>query len=103
MDIRIAEALEEHPDSDNVIAAVVTMTSPKTLLATLQSGEQITITADGLKAIGNALTDEAWPKHQIRRGAIIRVVLDKQKEAWSVVQMPEVEGAFVSEWTHVPA
>ena len=96
MDIRIAEALEEHPDSDNVIAAVVTMTSPKSLFATLQSGEQITIGADGLKAVGNALTDKAAPKHQIRRGAIVRVVQDKQKEAWSVVQMPEVEGAFVS-------
>ena len=96
MDIRIAEALEEHPDSDNVIAAVVTMTSPKSLFATLQSGEQITIGAEGLKAVGNALTDKAAPKHQIRRGAIVRVVQDKQKEAWSVVQMPEVEGAFVS-------
>lgn len=96
MDIRIAESLEEHPDSDNVIAAVVTATAPKTLQATLQSGEQITIGADGLKAIGNALTEKATPKQQIRRGAVIRVVQDKQQQTWSVVQMPEVEGAFVS-------
>ncbi len=96
MDIRIAEALEEHPDSDNVIAAVVTATEPKKLIATLQSGEQISLTGDGLKAIGNALTDKAAPKQQIRRGAIIRVVQDKQTQNWQVVQMPEVEGAFVS-------
>ncbi|HET8871857.1 MAG TPA: penicillin-binding protein 1A [Aquabacterium sp.] len=95
MDIRIAEALEEHPDSDNIIAAVVTSTEPKKIVASLQSGEQITITGDGLKAIGNALTDKATPKQQIRRGAIIRVMQDPQRDSWIVTQMPEVEGAFV--------
>ena len=96
MDIRIAEALEDHPDSDSIIAAVVIDTDPKKLVATLQSGEQIILTGDGLKAVGNALTDKATPKQQIRRGAIIRVTLDKEKGKWQVVQMPEVEGAFVS-------
>ena len=96
MDIRIAEALEDHPDSDNIIAAVVIDTDPKRLVATLQSGEQIVLSGDGLKAVGNALTDKAPPKQQIRRGAIIRVMLDKEKGKWQVVQMPEVEGAFVS-------
>lgn len=101
MDIRIAEALEDHPDSDNIVAAVVTATSPKSLQASLQSGEQIYINEGGLKAVGQALTDKAPPKQQIRRGAIIRVMQvpdkdNKDVRNWQVVQMPEVEAAFVA-------
>ena len=95
VDVRIAEALEEHPDSDEMRAAVVLQAEPKRLIAVLQSGEQLDIGADGLKAVGNALSDKANPKQQVRRGAVIRVVKDS-KNNWSVVQMPEVQGAFVS-------
>ncbi|RTL33929.1 MAG: penicillin-binding protein 1A [Burkholderiales bacterium] len=95
IDVRVAEALEEHPDSEDIRAAVVQATEPRKIIATLQSGEQITINQDGLKAVGNALTDKANPKQQIRRGAIIRVNQDKQG-MWYVQQLPEVEGAFVS-------
>ena len=95
VDVRIAEALEEHPDSDDMRAAVVVGAEPKRILAVLQSGEQLDIGADGLRAVGNALSDKANPKQQIRRGAIVRVVKDS-KGNWSVVQIPEVQGAFVS-------
>ncbi|MDE2431926.1 MAG: penicillin-binding protein 1A [Burkholderiales bacterium] len=95
MDIRIAEALEEHPDSDNIVAAVVTGIEPKKIYASLQSGEQLEITGEGLRAIGNALSDKATPKQQIRRGAIIRVMQDPKSQQWAVVQMPEVEGALI--------
>jgi len=95
VDVRIAEALEEHPDSDDMRAAVVVAAEPKRIQAVLQSGEQLDIGADGLRAVGNALGDKANPKQQIRRGAIVRVVKDS-KGAWSVVQIPEVQGAFVS-------
>ncbi len=95
VDVRIAEALEEHPDSDDMRAAVVVGAEPKRILAVLQSGEQLDIGTDGLRAVGNALSDKANPKQQIRRGAIVRVVKDG-KGNWSVVQIPEVQGAFVS-------
>ena len=95
VDVRIAEALEEHPDSDDMRAAVVVGAEPKRIQAVLQSGEQLDIGADGLRAVGNALSDKANPKQQIRRGAIVRVVKDG-KGNWSVVQIPEVQGAFVS-------
>jgi penicillin-binding protein 1A len=95
VDVRIAEALEEYPDSEDIKAAVIVSAEPRKLQAVLQSGEQLDITQDGLKAVGNALTDKANPKQQIRRGAIIRVTKDKQG-SWAVVQLPEVEGAFVS-------
>jgi len=95
VDVRIAEALEEHPDSDDMRAAVVVGSEPKRIQAVLQSGEQLDIGADGLRAVGNALSDKANPKQQIRRGAIVRVVKDG-KGNWAVVQIPEVQGAFVS-------
>jgi penicillin-binding protein 1A len=95
VDVRIAEALEEHPDSDELRAAVVLSAEPKRIQAVLQSGEPLDIGADGLHAVGPALTDKASPKQQIRRGAIVRVVKDS-KGNWAVAQMPEVQGAFVS-------
>ena len=95
VDIMIAEALEEHPDSDTLRSAVVTQVEAKRVTAALQSGEQIDIGPEGLKGVGKALTDQASPKHQIRRGAVIRVEQDSAGK-WTVRQLPEVEGAFVS-------
>ena len=95
VDIMIAEALEEHPDSDTIRAAVVTDASPQRVRATLQSGEQVEIGADGLKSVGKALTEQASPKHQIRRGAVIRLEQGSDGK-WTIRQLPEVEGAFVS-------
>ncbi len=95
IDVRVAEALEEHPDSGDIRAAVVLRADPNQLILTLQSGVQVVIGRDGLKAVGSALTDKASPKNQIRRGSIIRIRQDKD-EKWHVLQMPEVEGALVS-------
>ncbi|MGC4060026.1 MAG: penicillin-binding protein 1A [Aquabacterium sp.] len=95
IDVRVAEALEEHPDSEDIRAAVVLQAEPRKLVVALQSGEQVEIGPDGLKAVGSALTDKANPKQQIRRGAVVRVNQDKQGN-WFVQQLPEVEGAFVS-------
>ncbi len=95
VDVRVAEALEEHPDSEDIRAGVVLTAEPRKLVVALQSGEQLDIGPDGLKAVGNALTDKANPKQQIRRGAVVRIAKDKQGAAY-VVQLPEVEGAFVA-------
>lgn len=95
VDIMIAEALEEHPDSDTIRAAVVTDASPQRVRATLQSGEQVEIGADGLRSVGKALTEQASPKHQIRRGAVVRLEQGSDGK-WAIRQLPEVEGAFVS-------
>jgi penicillin-binding protein 1A len=95
IDVRVAEALEEHPDSDDIRASVVLRADPAQLIVAVQSGEQIVLGREGLKAAGAALTDKASPKLQIRRGAIVRIRQDKEGK-WFLVQMPEVEGAFVS-------
>ena len=98
-DITIAEKLEDHPDSDTLRAAVVTRVvthegQPR-VMASLQTGEQITLSGDGLKVIAKGLTDQTSVKHQVRKGSVIRVEQDKSSQ-WFVRQLPEVEGAFVA-------
>ncbi|MGE5648962.1 MAG: penicillin-binding protein 1A [Bacillota bacterium] len=86
--------LAEHPDSDDIVAAVVLEASPKSIKAVLSSGEEITITGPGLTFAAHLLSDKAPPNKKVKRGAIIRVT--KDNDAWSVTQMPEVASAFVS-------
>ncbi|HEY1128528.1 MAG TPA: penicillin-binding protein 1A [Roseateles sp.] len=99
LDSRIAEALSDHPANDELLAAVVLEADPKKVSAVLQSGEAITVTSDGLRPATSGLSDKGNPKTRIRRGAVIRVVKGpKQKDGgeWTITQLPEVEGAFVS-------
>ena len=95
LDTRIAEALAEHPDNDDLKAAVVLEASRKQVTAVLQSGEMITVAGAGLRPVESGLSDKAGPKLQIRRGAVVRVLQD-DKQNWSLTQLPEVEGAVVA-------
>ncbi len=95
LDLRIAEALNEHPDNDDLRAAVVLEASPRKVVAVLQSGESITVTGDGLKPVASGLSDKAAAQKQIRRGAVVRAVKGP-KDSWMLTQLPEVEGAFVA-------
>ena len=92
IDVRIAEALTDHPDNDELLAAVVIEASSKRVVAVLQSGESITVTGDGLKPVASGLAERGPPKSRIRPGAVVRGT----KGDWSLTQQPEVEGAFVS-------
>ena len=100
VDARIAEALQDHPDNDELKAAVATEAGPKKVVAVLQNGEAITITGDGLKPVTSGLAAKGNPKTQIRPGAVIRLIRGVGKDGkpgdWSVTQLPEVEGAFVA-------
>jgi penicillin-binding protein 1A len=95
IDARVAEALVDHPDNDEIKAAVALEAGPKKVVAVLQSGESVTVTGEGLKPATSGLSEKANPKTQIRPGAVIRLV-KLPKGDWSITQVPEVEGAFVS-------
>jgi len=95
IDVMVAEALAEHPDNDELKAAVALEASPKKVVAVLQNGETVTITGAGLKPAESGLAANANPKKQIRAGAVIRVVQGDKGE-WSITQLPEVEGAFIA-------
>ena len=98
LDARVAEALSEHPDNDDLLSAVVLEASPRKVVAMLQSGDVLTVTGDGLKPVTSGLSDKALPQKQIRRGAVVRVYKHAgfNKGEWSLTQIPEVEGAFVA-------
>ena len=95
VDARVAEALQDHPDNDELKSAVTVEASPKKVVAMLQSGESITITGDGLKPVTSGLAAKGNPKTQIRPGAVIRLTRNPKGD-WSITQLPEVEGAFVA-------
>jgi penicillin-binding protein 1A len=95
LDARVAEALNEHPDNDELRAAVVLEASPRKVVAMLQSGDTITVTGEGLRPVTSGLAEKAGPKVKIRPGAVVRA-LQGPKKTWSLTQLPEVEGAFVA-------
>ena len=91
----IEAELAEHPDSDNIIAAVVLQVTGTQVKATIASGETITLSGPGLTFARAWLSDKAAPNRRIRRGAVIRVMQDDESK-WLITQMPEVESAFVA-------
>lgn len=95
LDTRVAEALAEHPDNDDLRAAVVLEASPRKVVAMLQSGDTITVTGEGLRPVTSGLSSKAGPKVEIRRGAVVRA-LRNAKGDWMLTQQPEVEGALVA-------
>ncbi len=94
VDARVAEALADHPDNDEIKAAVVLEAGPGRVTVSLQSGEELVIGAEGIKPVASALSEKAPANRQIRRGSIVRVVQENKR--WFLTQLPEVEGAFVS-------
>ena len=94
-DEAIEAELAEHPDSDNIIAAVVLQASGSEVQAAIASGETISVTGPGLAFAKAWLSDKAAPNRRVRRGAVIRVMQDDASK-WIITQMPEVESAFVA-------
>ncbi|MCG2591317.1 penicillin-binding protein 1A [Ramlibacter sp. XY19] len=95
LDEAIDDALADHPDNGDVMAAVVLDVNPKKITAVRQNGERFEIVGAGLEAARSGLSDKATPKIKIRRGAVIRV-MKTPKDTWEITQLPEVEGAFVA-------
>ena len=89
------EALAEHPDVDDLKAALVLRAGPKEIQVVLRSGELATVSGDGLRFAARALEDKVALQRRIRRGAVIRLQKD-EKLHWQVLQLPEAEAAFVS-------
>jgi penicillin-binding protein 1A len=94
-DEAIEAELAEHPDSDDIVAAIVLQASPSQVTAVLASGEEIRMSGAGLAFAQGWLSPKAAETRRIRRGAVIRVTQDGGS-TWSITQMPEVESAFVA-------
>jgi penicillin-binding protein 1A len=91
----IDDALLEHPDNGELIAAVVTAAAPRQITVAFIDGSSATIEGDNLRFASSALSANAQPNRRIRPGAIVRVVKNDAGK-WSITQLPQVEGAFIS-------
>ncbi|WP_343729576.1 PBP1A family penicillin-binding protein [Duganella sp.] len=94
-DDAIEDALQKRPSSDGLIPAVVLEASPKAVKVQNPAGEEITITGDGLRLVANALSEKAKDAVRVRPGAVIRI-MQGDKNAWAITQVPQVAAAFVS-------
>jgi penicillin-binding protein 1A len=93
-DDAIESELAGHPDSDDIVAAMVLQATPQKVTAVTATGEEINITGAGLEMGKSWLSDKAAPNKRIRRGAVIRVM--RLEKDWEITQMPEIESAFVA-------
>lgn len=86
--------LEDFPDNDEMLPAIVLEASNKAVKVYKRGGEVITFTKEGLRFVAPMLSDNAPPTKQVRAGAVIRIA--RGTKGWEIVQVPDVEGAFVS-------
>jgi penicillin-binding protein 1A len=91
----VDDALAEHVDNDDVMAAVVLEANPRKVVAMRRNAERLEITGDGLRPAQSGLSTNAAANIRIRKGAVIRVA-KTAKGSWEITQLPEVEGAFVA-------
>ena len=94
-DDAIEDALQKRPGSDRLIPAVVLEASAKAVKVQNPGGEEITITGDGLRLAAAGLSDKARDGLRLRPGAVVRI-MQGDKGAWSITQVPLVAAAFVS-------
>jgi penicillin-binding protein 1A len=90
----IEDALSDHSDNDDLLAAIVLGSDGKQVQAGLRSGERITIQGQGLQFAARALDPKAAPQRRLRKGAIIRV--QREGKNWQILQLPEAEAAFIA-------
>lgn len=91
----LEDALQEFSYDDDLIPAVVQKVSQNFVRAYCKGGQVVEISGDGLKFAQRSLNEKVALNQRIRTGSIIRVQQD-EKGAWQIIQLPQVEAAFVS-------
>ncbi len=94
-DAVLEKVFQDAAESDGFVPAVVLEATPTDVKAVLVDGETVDVTGDGLRFVARSLGDKAAASTRIRRGAVIRLMRE-DKGRWGIVQMPQVESAFVS-------
>jgi penicillin-binding protein 1A len=89
------EALAEIRDSGDLQPGVVLEASSRAVKVYLRGGQEVSVSGRGLDFARRALSSKLTPAQQLRPGAVVRVRAESKGD-WSIGQMPEVEGAFVS-------
>src|SRR5919198_771470 len=66
------DVLADHPDSDDLLAAVVLSADAKHVEVALRTGEKLDLSGEGLRFAARSLDAKAATQKRIRRGSIIR-------------------------------
>lgn len=93
------EALDGFEVSNGFIPAIVTQLSPKSVQVHTKNGEKLEITGKGLALVSRTLNEKKPEKRLLKVGSIIRITKNntgKDREAWRIVQLPQVEAALVA-------
>ncbi len=93
-DERIDEAVTKAGDVESFLAAVVVSANPKAVTVSRGRQASFDISGDGLRFVSRWLNPKAAADRQLRPGALVRIA-DGPK-GWEIVQIPEVESAFIS-------
>jgi penicillin-binding protein 1A len=91
----LERVFQETAEYDDLVPGVVVDASATEVKAVLADGETVEIAGEGLRFVARSLGDRAAAATRIRRGAVVRLARD-DKGRWAIVQLPQVESAFVS-------
>lgn len=99
LDDVLESALEDVDEVAGLLPAVVLEASPKKVKAYHKNGETVDISGEGLRFAQKFLAPHADSKTHLRRGSLIRI-MPGAKGGWQIVQLPQVEAAFVASDPH---
>jgi penicillin-binding protein 1A len=92
---RIADALAAAPEVAGFAPAIVLESGPRFVRAQLAGGTTARIEGEGLRFAASALAPKAPAAQRIAPGALVRLA-HGAGDSWSIVQLPQVQAAFVS-------
>jgi penicillin-binding protein 1A len=94
--------LDEYEIFGEMVPAIITNVTAKSVQAHTKLGDDIEVTGKGLTFIDKQLREKAPEKRQIKAGAIIRLMKTgnntdaTNKSGWRIVQLPQVESALIA-------
>lgn len=92
---RLEEALQDFSDNGDLLPAIVTSVSGKSLTAYVRGGEKVEPKGEALHFVERSLSNKTPLKERLTVGSVIRLQKD-EKGVWQISQLPQVESAFVS-------
>ncbi|MEK9940489.1 MAG: penicillin-binding transpeptidase domain-containing protein, partial [Methylotenera sp.] len=98
-DTALDEALDSFEVSNGFIPAIVTNIGQKSVQVHTKNGESLEISVKGLALVARTLIEKNPEKRLLKIGSIIRVTRahgSNDKNAWRIVQLPQVEAALVA-------
>jgi penicillin-binding protein 1A len=88
-------ALQQFPDSDDLLTAVVLEANAKRVIVSRGDTETYALEGEAIRFVKSALADNALAAEKVRRGSVVRIVAD-DKGAYRITQMPQVEAGLVA-------